>query len=524
MHSYSKVEFSANVKPLQPHQLIPNFQPMYSPDGVDPSVSRQIQEILKISPPPADEEGCSTEQLDLSSLSLDSNSIGYQYLHNRSSSFTGHERSFNGASANGASANCFESSEFAVRKFQEDEFLEQNKSFRDAEEVEQMKRFRKFQEDERNFRLRYEEGQKNWSSFADRDQTHRPQRTQSLSNTGSIYDFAPSPASLHPERKFDFDDLSSSSLLDMSLDRKWNAQPEAPSNSRFLSDLSLPPFHSNNRSSIRLIKGSTTWEGSLPQRRFDITRDYSKKVFIGGVPRDITEEELLMIFGRFKDIKIEWPSNSVNSRSTPKGYLYIIFNNHSSICDLLADCKVERHGGCEEFNYYVQYKRFMSKPIQIIPWRISDSQCFYCDPAELQNNRMTVFVGALHGRLYAEAIGSIFEEVFHNVVYVEIDTDRYKYPIGSGRVTFSDRKSYQMAIKANYICIETEKFSKKIQIEPYIEDQVCGKCQVDSAPNFCKQAECFEYYCNKCWLWQHSINSLQDHQPVRRKNKIDRSF
>ena len=475
---------------------------MYSSDGVNPSVSRQIQEILKISPPPAEIEGShgQSERLDLSSLSLESSATSYPYFRSGS---------FNGASANGSDC-----SEFVVRKFQEDEFLEQNKSFRDAEEMEQLKRFRKFQEDEKNFGIRYEEGQKNWSSFSDCEP--RPQRPQ------NVYDFAQSQ--LHSERKFDFDDMSSS-LLDMSLDQKWNTQREAPSaNSRFIGDLSLPSFHSNNRSSIRLIKGSTTWEGSLPQRRFDITRDYSKKVFIGGVPRDITEEELLMIFGRFKDIKIEWPSNSVNSRSTPKGYLYIIFNNHSSICDLLGDCKVERHGGCEEFNYYVPYKRFMSKPIQIIPWRISDSQCFYCDPAELQNNRMTVFVGALHGRLYAEAIGSIFEEVFHNVVYVEIDTDRYKYPIGSGRVTFSDKKSYQMAIKANYICIETEKFSKKIQIEPYIEDQVCGKCQVDSAPNFCKQAECFEYYCNKCWLWQHSINSLQDHQPVRRKNKIDRSF
>ena len=41
------------------------------------------------------------------------------------------------------------------------------------------------------------------------------------------------------------------------------------------------------------------------------------------------------------------------------------------------------------------------------------------------------------------------------VVYAGIDTDRHKYPIGSGRVTFSNTKSYMKAVAAAFIEIKT---------------------------------------------------------------------
>lgn len=40
-------------------------------------------------------------------------------------------------------------------------------------------------------------------------------------------------------------------------------------------------------------------------------------------------------------------------------------------------------------------------------------------------------LGALHGMMNAEALGTIMNDLFHNVVYAGIDTDKYKYPIGS---------------------------------------------------------------------------------------------
>lgn len=54
-------------------------------------------------------------------------------------------------------------------------------------------------------------------------------------------------------------------------------------------------------------------------------------------------------------------------------------------------------------------------------------------------------------------------DLFGGVVYAGIDTDRYKYPIGSGRVTFGNQKSFMKAVKAGFVEIKTPKFSKKVR-------------------------------------------------------------
>lgn len=57
-------------------------------------------------------------------------------------------------------------------------------------------------------------------------------------------------------------------------------------------------------------------------------------------------------------------------------------------------------------------------------------------------------------------------DLFGGVVYSGIDTDRYKYPIGSGRVTFGNQKSFMRAVKAGFVEIKTPKFNKKVGMEP----------------------------------------------------------
>lgn len=47
--------------------------------------------------------------------------------------------------------------------------------------------------------------------------------------------------------------------------------------------------------------------------------------------------------------------------------------------------------------------------------------------------------------------------------HIGIDTDKHKYPIGSGRVTFSTKQSYFKAITASFIEIKTDKFTKKVR-------------------------------------------------------------
>lgn len=63
----------------------------------------------------------------------------------------------------------------------------------------------------------------------------------------------------------------------------------------------------------------------------------------------------------------------------------------------------------------------------------------------------TVFAGALHGMLNAR-LGTSSTAPFGGVVYAGIDTDKHKYPpIGSGRVTFNNTKSYMKAVAASFM-------------------------------------------------------------------------
>lgn len=72
---------------------------------------------------------------------------------------------------------------------------------------------------------------------------------------------------------------------------------------------------------------------------------------------------------------------------------------------------------------------FLDPQAQVIPWVISDSNYVSC-PSQRLDPRNTVFVGALHGMLNAEALASIMNDLFGGVVYAGIDTDKHKYPIG----------------------------------------------------------------------------------------------
>ena len=65
----------------------------------------------------------------------------------------------------------------------------------------------------------------------------------------------------------------------------------------------------------------------------------------------------------------------------------------------------------------------------MIPWVLSDSN-FVKQPSQRLDPQKTVFVGALHGMLNAEGLSHILNDLFGNVVYAGIDTDKHKYPIG----------------------------------------------------------------------------------------------
>ena len=71
------------------------------------------------------------------------------------------------------------------------------------------------------------------------------------------------------------------------------------------------------------------------------------------------------------------------------------------------------------------------------------------------------------------------------------DTDKYKYLIGSERVTFNNNRSYMKAVSAAFIEIRTSKFTKKVQVDPYMEDALCSVCGVQHGPYYCRELSCF---------------------------------
>jgi len=264
-----------------------------------------------------------------------------------------------------------------------------------------------------------------------------------------------------------------------------------------------------NAASVSEAKG--TWHGQLlPKKQAGRHSSFSSKLFLGGVPWDITEQSLIQAFIEFGPVRVEWPGKETNP--TPKGYLYIVFEDEDRVKELLCQCAQDFSNGGSYYFKIASQKRGM-KEIQIIPWLVEDST-YIGYPSPQLDPKKTVFVGALHGMMNAQSLALIFNDLFGNVVFAGLDTDKYKYPIGSGRVTFSSDKSFRKAVKTAFIEIKTARFQKKIQVDPYLEDALCSVCNMKQGPYFCREEECFNYFCRGCWDRVHV--SMPHHKPLMR--------
>ncbi|RWS21329.1 Cytoplasmic polyadenylation element-binding protein 1-B-like protein, partial [Leptotrombidium deliense] len=278
-----------------------------------------------------------------------------------------------------------------------------------------------------------------------------------------------------------------------------------------------------HRSAASYSEARCTWSGQINQKQHK-NPSYSCKVFLGGVPWDITESGLMEAFSSFGPIRVQWPGRDVRSTPNPNphsqkaGYVYVIFDTDRQVKSLLQSCTHDfSQGGKWYFN--ISSKKMRAKEVQVIPWVISDSN-FVSSPAERLDPQKTVFVGALHGMLTAQGLAQIMNDLFGGVVYCGIDTDKYKYPIGSGRLTFNNAKSYSKAVQAGFIDIKCTRFTKKIQVDPYLEPSNCSKCGKTSGPIFCRDSRCFSYFCKPCWNWFHADGPMKQHRPMMR-NKRD---
>jgi len=274
-------------------------------------------------------------------------------------------------------------------------------------------------------------------------------------------------------------------------------------------DGSSSGFYGSSRSSPR----------SHNSQNFDPTNGerFSRKVFVGGLPPDIDEDEITASFRRFGPLVVDWPHKAESkSYFPPKGYAFLLFQDESSVQQLIESCIQDE----DKLYLCVSSPTIKDKPVQIRPWKLSDAD-FVLDATLPLDPRKTVFVGGVPRPLKAVELAMIMDRLYGGVCYAGIDTDpELKYPKGAGRVAFSNQQSYIAAISARFVQLQHGEIDKRVEVKPYVlDDQLCDECQGGRcggkfAPFFCANVTCLQYYCEQCWSSIHSRPGREFHKPL----------
>ncbi|KAM6962938.1 cytoplasmic polyadenylation element-binding protein 2 isoform 2-T2 [Aplochiton taeniatus] len=254
-----------------------------------------------------------------------------------------------------------------------------------------------------------------------------------------------------------------------------------------------------------------------PRQNGERIERFSRKVFVGGLPPDIDEDEITTSFRRFGHLVVDWPHKAESkSYFPPKGYAFLLFQEETSVQALIEAC-MEEDG---KLYLCVSSPTIKDKPVQIRPWNLSDSD-FVMDGSQPLDPRKTIFVGGVPRPLRAVELAMIMDRLYGGVCYAGIDTDpELKYPKGAGRVAFSNQQSYIAAISARFVQLQHGDIDKRVEVKPYVlDDQLCDECQGARcggkfAPFFCANVTCLQYYCEFCWANIHSRAGREFHKPL----------
>ena len=244
---------------------------------------------------------------------------------------------------------------------------------------------------------------------------------------------------------------------------------------------------------------------------------FSRKVFVGGLPPDIDEEEIIAHFQRFGPLIVDWPHKQESkSYFPPKGYAFLIFTYERSVQELIDECVIDD----SKLYMCVSSPSMKDKAVQIRPWLLADSD-FVMDGTQPLDPRKTIFVGGVPRPLCAVELAMIMDRLYRGVCYAGIDTDpELKYPKGAGRVAFSNQQSYIAAISARFVQLQHGEIDKRVEVKPYVlDDQLCdecagARCGGKFAPFFCANVTCLQYYCEACWASIHARAGREYHKPL----------
>jgi hypothetical protein len=286
-----------------------------------------------------------------------------------------------------------------------------------------------------------------------------------------------------------------------------------------------------------------SWRGYLPMKfepmtidQYQITTHFSQKVFLGGIPAELTEAELLLVLRKFGKCNIKWPKNDGINHNMP-GFCHVVYRESRSVCELLKHCTRQQRSTIDYFLHIhmsptssstttgLSIRTNRLKPIQVVPWNMKDN-VYVMQLEKISNSETsykdwsrTIFVSPLHGKMTAFSLATIMSNVFGPVSMAQINTDKYGYPTGTGTVLFCDSHSYMRAVAAGAIDIKCDCFHKLLDIDPFLrENEPCAFCS-SVADLFCRNFHCLRSYCKQCWVNRHGPKPLADHQPATRRQQ-----
>ncbi|VDL77076.1 unnamed protein product [Nippostrongylus brasiliensis] len=286
------------------------------------------------------------------------------------------------------------------------------------------------------------------------------------------------------------------------------------------------PAEAKSPQSPRKIIGAPSKTPSQPNE----VEVFARKVFVGGLPIDVTEEEIWQTFSVFGNVLVDWPrrpdgtsardEESGRGSRSMTGYVFLVFEEESSVQYLVSEC----HKEDDRYYLFVSSPTMRDKPVQVRPWRLADMD-FISNPRTVMDPRRTVFIGGVPRPTRANELAECLERLYGPVCYVGIDIDpELKYPKGAARVTFVTTQAFIAAINGRFVHVHHGDSQKRVEIKPYVMDeQMCDHCEGKQcssryAPYFCGDVDCLQYYCEICWDRVHYRpgSRRMEHRPLVR--------